>query len=290
MSFSNACLFEKEEDRLMKRKELKIGILSVATGKYIDFLEPLYESIEHRFLSGYKKTYFVFTDNPKAVQTIAANVGVDALSIPIERQGFPGDTLLRYNYFSRLPAALAEVGSEPPDVLFYLDADMLVFFPVGPEVLPVPPHSELVATSHPGYYKNRTPTHPLGDPDQNPKSRAYIRSYEAGGDHRRRKRICYLAGGFNGGTYSAFMKMCEVLSKQIADDLADGVMAKWHDESHLNEYCSRYYIFERLKILTPEYCFDQKDMEIDGNDIRIKGVQYAPRIVALDKDHNKVRS
>ena len=274
----------------MEKEKPTIGILSIATGNYIDFIEPLYESMEKSFLSGYKKKYFIFTDNTDKISDIARNCMIDVLTIPIQRQGFPGDTLLRYNYFCRLPAALTSAKWDPPDILFYLDADMLLLFPVGPEILPVPPYSSLVATSHPGYYKNRTPSHPLGDPDGNPKSRAYIRTYGDGADHRRRKRICYLAGGFNGGTYEAFMRMSKILSEQIAADLDDGVIAKWHDESHLNEYCSRYYIFEKLKILTPEYCFDQKDMTIDGNSVQLVGVDYPPRIVALDKDHKKVRS
>ena len=52
----------------------QIGLLVVATGKYIQFVQPLIESAEHYFLPTHKRTYFIFTDHvdevPKAENII----------------------------------------------------------------------------------------------------------------------------------------------------------------------------------------------------------------------------
>jgi hypothetical protein len=46
----------------------------------------------------------------------------------------------------------------------------------------------------------------------------------------------YFCGGFFGGSHSKFMKISHELSHRIQSDLNNGVIAKWHDESHLNWY------------------------------------------------------
>ena len=42
--------------------DVKIGLLLVATGKYIKFIEPLIHSAEKYFLADQEIFYFVFTD------------------------------------------------------------------------------------------------------------------------------------------------------------------------------------------------------------------------------------
>jgi histo-blood group ABO system transferase len=53
------------------------------------------------------------------------------------------------------------------------------------------------------------------------------------------------------------MEFSDFVSKQsvsVADDLANNIIAKWHDESHLN----RYAAYNKVMILGPQYCYDGK--------------------------------
>ena len=135
---------------------------------------------------------------------------------------------------------------------------------VGDEVL-----SDLVATMHP--YQTFYPKEQRSY-DRNSKSLAYVSLGEEGDN--------YYAGGFNGGTTKRFLEMSEVLSERVSKDLENGVVALWHDESHMN----RYLINNPPTLsLTPSYCFAEEQM---GN----LDYPYEPKIIALKKNHNELRS
>ena len=90
------------------------------------------------------------------------------------------------------------------------------------------------------------------------------------------EKMQYFAGGFNGGSSSEYLKMCEKLSQNIEKDKENNVMAIWHDESHMN----RYFIDNPpTKVLDPGYCY--------GESLR---PPYRARLIALDKNHSKIRS
>ncbi len=250
-----------------------IGILTIATGKYTQFLTNLYASISHNFLKEHEITCYLFTDDIEGAKSYIPKTRLNHEFIEIERMGFPGDTLYRYRHFSKLDKIISERNLAEPDFLFYSDADMVVIADVGDEVLPLKDVG-LVATAHPGFYMGRTPQHPLGTPETNPQSKAFISPS--------RYRPCYVAGGFNGGAYNAFLTMSKEISKNIDDDYSRGLIAVWHDESHLNEYVTRLENLENLKIMTPSYCFAQS--------YHPNEVGYPPKIVALDKNHAEVRS
>lgn len=75
----------------------KIGILYVATGRYIVFWETFCKSAE-KFLfvdpARYEKKYFVFTDKPSGI-TPAQGIQV----IEIKKEPWPFPTLKRWHYF-----------------------------------------------------------------------------------------------------------------------------------------------------------------------------------------------
>ena len=107
--------------------------------------------------------------------------------------------------------------------------------------------------------------------DRNPKSLAYVPFDQ--------KTVSYYAGGFNGGKTESFMEMAEVIANNVNKDLEKGVVALWHDESHMN----RYLIDNPPALqLTPTYCYAE---EFYGTDY-----PYEPKIIALKKNHNELRS
>jgi len=74
--------------------------------------------------------------------------------------------------------------------------------------------------------------------------------------------------------------MSEVIAERVNKDLENGIVAVWHDESHMN----RYMIDNPPStILTPSYCFAE---EFIGN----PNYPYEPKIVALKKNHSALRS
>jgi hypothetical protein len=247
---------------------MNIGIFTIATGKYKQFVFPLYSSICKNFLVDHKKIFILFTDEPDKMSKDLSSLPIEILLVKIERRGFPLDTLLRYHYFSGVKDIFASLGEKKPDILYYLDADMLVNAKVGDEILPTD-NINFIGTAHPGYYNNYTPAYPLGTPETNPNSTAYIPN--------ERERPCYWAGGFNGGKFENFLEMSQEISRRIDNDYSSGIIAVWHDESHLNCYFSERV--SEIKTLEPAYCYPEN-----------LNLSFERKIIALDKNHAEIRS
>ena len=187
---------------------MKILILTIATNKYIQFVERLYDNIEDNFLNGHQIQGLLFTDHD--VET-SDNIKVSQ----IEHEDWPMPTLKRYNYFIKEKEYISQF-----DYCYYFDVDMGIVGKVGDEVL-----SDLVATMHPyqSFYPKEQRSY-----DRNPRSLAYVPAGQEG--------ELYYAGGFNGGSTKRFLEMAEVLADRVTKDLENDVIALWHDESQMNKY------------------------------------------------------
>lgn len=203
-----------------KELQKNIGLLIVATGKYIYFVDPLVESAKRHFFRNHKVTYFVFTDRE-------FDPPEDVVRIEQKRLGWPYDTMMRYKMYLDNWEKLKN-----QDYLFACDADMLFVGDVGDEIL-----SERVATLHPGYMGTK------GTYETNPKSKAYIGKKEG---------RYYFAGGFYGAEKNSFFHILKTNTARIEDDLRRGIIAIWHDESHWNRYCID---FPPTLVLSPSYCY-----------------------------------
>jgi len=203
----------------------KVGLLIVATGRYIEFVEPLVKSAEKHFLPGHDVTYFVFTNRE------LPNLECNIVKIEQKRLGWPYDTMMRYEMYYN-----AKDHFEDIDYLYACDADMLFVDTVGNEIL-----GDRVATKHPGFIGKR------GTYETKRKtSMAYVNSNEG---------KYYFAGGFNGGKTVQFLNLCKTVTENIYKDLEKKIIAIWHDESHIN----RYYIDNPPTImLTPSYCYPEQ--------------------------------
>lgn len=168
------------------------------------------------------------------------------------RPGWPDATLYRYHVLMENEHVFHGF-----DYTYLIDADMRFEAPVGPEILDV-----LVATQHPGFVTRPASSLPY---ERNPASRAYV---PPGAGKR------YYAGGFVGGMSAAFFNFAMVMRDCIEYDDEDGVVAEWHDESHLNSIldCGPPSL-----VLSPSYC-----MPNDASGYPwLKGIER--KIVALDK-------
>ena len=187
---------------------MKILILTIATNKYIQFVERLYDNIADNFLKGHDMECLLFTDHDVEA---SSNVRVSK----IEHEDWPMPTLKRYNYFVKEKEYISQF-----DYCYYFDIDMGIVQEVGDEVL-----SDLVGTMHP--YQTFSPKEQRTY-DRNPNSLACVNRGDEG-DY-------YYAGGFNGGSTKEFLKMSEVIADRVTKDLEKDVIALWHDESHMNRY------------------------------------------------------
>jgi hypothetical protein len=204
---------------------MKIGILLICTGKYIMFFEDLYKSCETFFMPNTEKTYYVFTDG---------DIGNHKNVIRIEQPfiGFPFDTLMRYEMFYKNKSIL-----EKQDYLYFLNANMLCVDYINEEILPKKENSHLAAVHHPGYKDKPINEYSY---ERNPNSNFYI-PYDNG--------EFYYQGNFNGGKSFEFLEMSEKLSKLINEDVSNGIIPVWWDESAMN-----WYLLDKNPLrISPQY-------------------------------------
>lgn len=203
-----------------------VGLVTVATGRYVDFLPPLVESAR-KHLIGLGPVY-VLTDT-KQLESAG-----DVRILEWPRMEWPLPTLLRYRAFCQYAPALSEV-----DVLLYTDADMLFVGDVD-----VRAATGLIAVRHPGYVD--TPVKHL--PYERRETSSACVPPEAG--------AAYFCGGVQGGLTSAYLAAAADIDGRIAQDQAQDVMAAWHDESHWNKHLTLHPAEMQLG---DEYCTPDTD-------------------------------
>jgi histo-blood group ABO system transferase len=194
-----------------------VGILLISTWKYNKFIDSTIEAIRKYFFKNSNIKIYLHTDS-------LSSHDADH-TIIIEHKPWPLVTLYRYETFVKNQDLYSN------DYLFTFDVDILIKNYIDEKIL-----KDFVVVYHSGYYRQR------GTPETNPKSTAYIRSDE---------KLEYVAGGFLGGTKNNFLSACETLYYNIKKDLDNNIIAKWHDESHLNRY-----VIDNQDIVTylePEY-------------------------------------
>lgn len=207
----------------------RAAILYIALGAYDVFFPLFYRSCERYFLPECERHYFVFTDVPDS-PAFAGRAGVTL--IPQENLGWPDNTLKRFHMFDRITDTLRAY-----DYIFFFNANMEFKQTVSLSALP---ERGLIAVQHPGYYDKPRSAFTY---DENPKCAAYIPPEEG---------TVYVCGGVNGGSAEAYIAMYRELKRRTDADAANGVVARFHDESQLNRY-----IIGRsdVTVLPPDYCY-----------------------------------
>lgn len=211
---------------------MKIAILYICTGKYNQFFRGFYDSAEQFLLKDYTKTYFVWTDD-KNITNKNSNVVVYEKKCA----GFPADSLFRFEMFLQ-----AEDELKAFDYVYFFNSNARFLQPIGEEILP--DDSGLAMGTWPG---KREYQHPMFFPyERNKNSLAYIAPYG--------KDYTYFMGGVNGGASYAYLQMIRTLSHNIRDDYNRGIIAKVHDESHINAYLRTH----KCKRLGREFCLPEE--------------------------------
>nr|XP_023485003.1 globoside alpha-1,3-N-acetylgalactosaminyltransferase 1 isoform X2 [Equus caballus] len=148
------------------------------------------------------------------------------------------------------------------DYLFCVDVDMVFRNPWGPETL-----GDLVAAIHPGYYAVPRQQFPY---ERRHVSTAFVADGE--GDF-------YYGGAVFGGRVANVYEFTRGCHMAILADKANGIMAAWQEESHLNR---RFISHKPSKVLSPEYLWDDRKRQPPS----LKLIRFS----TLDKDTSWLRS
>lgn len=218
---------------------MQIAILYICTGRYKLFFPDFYASCEKNLLTDFQKHYFVWTDDDHLADGFN-NVRI----IHKECAGFPADSLFRFEMFLQVEEELIKY-----DYIYFFNSNAEIRQSIGHEILP--DESGLVIGAWPG---KREHQHPMFYPyERNKKSLAYVAPHG--------KNYTYFMGGINGGTSQSYLKMVRTLSKNIRDDYNRGIIAKAHDESHINAYLRTH----KCKKLGREFCLPEEWVREDEN-------------------------
>lgn len=214
----------------------RIGILYLCTGPYKAFWDDYYNSFEKNFIRDIDKHYFVYSDSFEGeLEKYIDNPNVTL--IHIDAMPWPLITLLRFKYFLMMEEDLKQF-----DYLMFTNANIICNQMVErDEFLPNEEKGEKMSfCQHPGYWKTPIFNVPF---DRCKKSNAYI-PYNCGEN--------YVIGAMFAGCTDEFLNMTHILKKRIEEDLKHNIIAKWHDESHLN----RYIVGKKnYKLLSPSFCY-----------------------------------
>lgn len=228
---------------------MKIAILAVGTNKYRSFMYDLVESIEKKFLPQFSKDYILFSDEDVFSENFS-NIHFNK----IQHEEWPLNSLKRYEYFINKKDLISKY-----DYVFYFDADLLVVENVNNFEF-----HNLFAVSHPANLSIPN----MWDVETNKDSTAYLDPTEIG--H-------YVQGCFWGGKPLEILKMCEILYKNAKIDLDHNFIAKWFDESHLNNYF--FHNREKVNIVSSSFSYPES-----------WSLNIPKLIIHRDKNHTEMRS
>ena len=193
---------------------MKIAVLYICTGRYNVFFKGFYESAMKYFLAESERHFFVWTDDAHLADGLH-NVTV----IHKECAGFPADSLFRFEMFLQ-----AENQLRTFDYIYFFNSNALFRRPVNGEILP-----DETGLAMGIWGGKREHQHPMFYPyERNKKSLAYVAPYKS--------NYIYFMGGLNGGRPKEYLEMAHTLSQNIRKDYICGIIAKFHDESHINAY------------------------------------------------------
>jgi hypothetical protein len=223
---------------------MKIGIITIATGKYSMYIQELVETSEDLFLCGHDRKYFVYTDCD--IEQLGNFKGSEKIiKIHQDKLGWPYDSMMRFHMFDENKELLGEM-----DYLFFMNANMKIVDVVDESILPKDNKCGITSTVHPGYYRNKNAhNYPY---ERGHKSEFYVRP-DSG--------TLYYQGCFNGGRTAEFLYMSELLRSKMDIDINNGIIPIWHDESALN-----WYLIDKDPLaLPPTYAYPEN---CDGNEVK----------------------
>jgi len=254
--------------------------VTVATGRYLDFWKSQITSAK-QFLDHQSRIDFVLlTDQVAAAEEfrleVTFNTNWNIKIAFVEHQDWPFPTLYKFKHILKHSELINE------SLVWHLDADMLFSDSnILEELKRYSLENKMILVSHPGYFRPRgirkfslylfkpilllrdlksvVAEGGVGSWENDIHSLAFV---------KRQNRGKYLCGGSWGGKKDLFLDFSRTISDRIDIDYKSGVIARFHDESHINWYAANY----ECTILSPSYCFELTYENLKGLPIKIIAV------------------
>lgn len=214
---------------------MNMAILYIGTGKYEVFWQGFFDSCEELFCNDANKHYFVFTDSTN----IKSNDKITV--IYLDNLGWPFNALLRYRMLLRIEEQLRGF-----DYNIFFNGNCIFKEKIYlDDIVGDKKQYTLISAKHPGYYNKTSQEFPYEDRDT---SLAKVNTPHY-----------YFAGAINGGVPEIFLNVIKEVANNIEQDLNNGIVSKWHEESHWNAYLNNNFprIELSLKILSADYLYPQ---------------------------------
>jgi hypothetical protein len=208
---------------------MKVLLCFIGTQNYFYFFDKYYQTFNTLFLPNTKKDFLILTD----LNYVSSYNNQFVLNI--EHKQWPYVTLLRFKNILK-----AEELIKKYDWFIFIDADMYANKVITEQDFFVS-SKRFFGVQHPLFLNSR------GTFENNIKSCAYVSEYD--------DMCTYWQGCFWGGQNPYILNMIEELNNRVDLDLNNGIVAKWHDESHLN----KFYIENKRFVHTYDssYCYPE---------------------------------
>ena len=225
-----------------------LSIIFIATNDYVKLVKNCIRSLERNNSKNICITIHILTNldfefNNFLIQNPKFSIcmhGIDDLK-------WPYITLLRYHYMNQIKDCIKD------SRVMYLDSDMVFEGDISELINEKNFMKDFTVVRHPAYsLKNLVRNLGLfsfgiiisnivkaiisrslafGDWEDRPESTAYL-------TRSMRKKYCHGAIWFGGK--NKFFEVCSELALNTDKDLKNSLIAKWHDESHLNHYANSH--------------------------------------------------
>lgn len=236
---------------------MKVAIIFIGTAKYLNFLPGYYEQAEKNLFPGVDKQYFVYTDGE--LGDLPENITV----VPQEHLPFPFITLYRFDIINRSLDLMGDCTH-----LLFLDADTQVVNTVEFDEV-FGGKQPLMGVQHPCHALGMAPHNEFpGAFETNPASLCHVTHND--------DTSMYWQACVWGGRMDAVINLVKELDRRTKVDEANGIVAKWHDESHIN----KYYIENRrlVNTLDSHYAYPE---------VFSAQMKEEPKIVHLAKNNSE---
>lgn len=235
---------------------MRLSVVFIGTGKYLNFLPNWYSACEKYLVPNVEKHYYVFSDGE--LSDTPDNMDVYSQ----EHLSWPYITLLRFGIILKVEDELSK-----SDWVLFLDADMLVVDEVKEEDLFT--DRKYIGVHHPCHFMGMNPHNKLpGAFETNEKSFACITEDD--------DVSVYFQGCLWGGRVPDVIEMMKELDSRTQKDLSNDVIAVWHDESQMNKFFAERR--EDVYIMGPSFAYPEVFAEY---------CNFEPKIVHLAKDNSK---
>lgn len=210
----------------------KVALIYICTWNYDVFWNDFYHSSKKYFLPECKRHYFVFSDstNINAIEDIAL--------IKKEPLEWPFSAFAKFEYILSIEKELCDF-----DYVFLFNANTIFVRNISnKEILPSKDY-KICGVKHIGFQDKNILDFPY---ERNNQSRAYIK-------YGLWKHYFFSATSW--WYTSDYLKLCRTCQAWIDEDMANGVVAIWHDESFINRYF--YENDDILLKLEPKYWYPE---------------------------------